>query len=167
PVVLEGLDPSTAELELARLLKNYRSLREQRLKGANSKQRAAELLVVTNLQKRLLSSIEAFHRTLGVHCDTLRRRDAGERLRTARDPGQLKLLQQGIDGDDERAEADEDSVEREAEQEHRLAVATTEPGVGPEEWTLLKDRQRISERARYAEWADVIADQTPHATAGG
>jgi hypothetical protein len=37
----------------------------------------AELLVVTNLQKRLLSSIEAFHRTLGVHGDTLRRRDAG------------------------------------------------------------------------------------------
>jgi SNF2 family DNA or RNA helicase len=149
PVVLEGLDPSTAELELARLLKDYRSLREQRLKGASSKQRAAELLVVTNLQKRLLSSIEAFHRTLGVHCDTLRRRDAGERLRTARDPGQLKLLQQGIDGDDDRAEANEDSVEREAEQEHRLAVATTELGAGAEEWTLLKDMQRISERARY------------------
>ena len=149
PVVLEGLDPSTPELELARLLKAYRSLREQRLKGANSKQRAAELLVVTNLQKRLLSSIEAFHRTLGVHGDTLRRRDAGERLRTARDPGQLKLLQQGIDGDDERAEADEDSVEREAEQEHRLAVATAELGAGPEEWTLLKDMQRISERARH------------------
>jgi SNF2 family DNA or RNA helicase len=54
PVVLEGLDPSTPELELARLLKAYRTLRDQRLKGASSKQRAAELLVVTNLQKRLL-----------------------------------------------------------------------------------------------------------------
>ena len=149
PVVLEGLDPSTPELELACLLKAYRTLRDQRLKGASSKQRAAELLVVTNLQKRLLSSIEGFHRTLGVHCDTLRRRDAGERLRTARDPQQLKLLQQGIDGDDERAEADEDSVEREAEQEHRLAVATTELSAGPEEWALLKDMQRISESARY------------------
>ena len=105
--------------------------------------------MVTNLQKRLLSSLEAFYRTLGVHCDTLRRRDAGERLRTARDPQQLKLLQQGIDGDDDRAEADEDSVELEAEQEHRLAVATTELGAGAEEWTLLKDMQRISERARY------------------
>ncbi|WP_255003184.1 DISARM system SNF2-like helicase DrmD [Cyanobium sp. HWJ4-Hawea] len=149
PVVIDGLDPATPELELARLLKAYRALREQRLKGAGSKQRAAELLVVTNLQKRLLSSIEAFHRTLGVHCDTLQRRDAGERLRTARDPAQLKLLQQAIDGDDERADADEDSVEREAEQEHRLALATTELGAGPEEWALLKDMQRISERARY------------------
>jgi hypothetical protein len=89
-----------------------------------------------------------------VDCDTLRRRDAGERLRTARDPQQLKLLQQGIDGDDDRAEADEDSMEhgawsmeREAEQEHRLAVATTDLGAGPEEWTLLKDMQRISERS--------------------
>ena len=63
PVGLEGLDPSTPELELASLLKDYRTLREQRLKGASSKQRAAELLVVTNLQKRLLSSIETFHRT--------------------------------------------------------------------------------------------------------
>ena len=131
------------------MLKTYRALREQRLKGAGSKQRAAELLVVTNLQKRLLSSIEAFHRTLGVHCDTLRRREAGERLRTARDPQQLKLLKQGIDGDDERAETDEDSVEREAEQEHRLALATTELGAGPEEWALLKEMQRISERRRY------------------
>jgi Helicase conserved C-terminal domain/Type III restriction enzyme, res subunit len=61
PVVLEGLDPSTPELELARLLKHYRTLRDQRLKGASSKQRAAELLVVTNLQKRLLSSIEGFN----------------------------------------------------------------------------------------------------------
>jgi hypothetical protein len=73
------------------LLKAYRTLREQRLKGASSQQRAAELLVVTNLQKRLLSSIEAFHRTLGVHGDTLRRRDAGECLRTARDPQRPRL----------------------------------------------------------------------------
>ena len=73
PVVLEGLAADTPELELADLLKRLpHQLREQRLKGASSKQRAAELLVVTNLQKRLLSSIEAFHRTLGVHCDTLR-----------------------------------------------------------------------------------------------
>ena len=119
PVVLEGLDPSTPELELARLLKDYRALREQRLKGAGSKQRAAELLVVTNLQKRLLSSIEAFHRTLGVHCDTLRRREAGERLRTARDPQQLKLLKQGIDGDDERAGGDEDSWSAKQSTTHR------------------------------------------------
>jgi hypothetical protein len=38
-----------------------------------------------------------------------------------RDPQQLKLLQQGIDGDDERAEADEDSVEREDELRQQVA----------------------------------------------
>jgi hypothetical protein len=34
------------------LLKAYRAMREQRLKGAGSKQRAAELLVVTNLLRQ-------------------------------------------------------------------------------------------------------------------
>ena len=86
PVVLDGLAAETPELKLAELLQHYRTGREEHLKGANNKQRAAELLVVTNLQKRLLSSVEAFRRTLGVHSDTLKRREQGQVLRSASRP---------------------------------------------------------------------------------
>jgi hypothetical protein len=61
----------------------------------------------------------------------------------------LDLLQQGIDGDDERADAEEDSVLEEADQEHRLAVATAGLAVGEQEWALLKAMEAISRRARF------------------
>ena len=149
PVVLDGLAAETPELKLAELLQHYRTGREEHLKGANNKQRAAELLVVTNLQKRLLSSVEAFRRTLGVHSDTLKRREQGQVLRSASRPDQLGLLQQAIDGDDDRADADEESVLEEADQEHRLAVATAALAVGPSEWALLDEMAAISRQAAH------------------
>ncbi|MEB3168880.1 MAG: hypothetical protein ACKN89_06815 [Cyanobium sp.] len=39
----------------------------------------------------------------------------------------MKRIQAGIDGDDERTEADAESVEPEAEQQQRLARETVEP----------------------------------------
>jgi hypothetical protein len=64
-----SLPPDTPELKLSRLLQNYRKQREERLirEGAGKRELNAERLVITNLQKRLLSSIEAFARTLKVH----------------------------------------------------------------------------------------------------
>jgi hypothetical protein len=64
-----SLSPDTPELKLSRLLQNYRKQREERLirEGAGKRELNAERLVITNLQKRLLSSIEAFARTLKVH----------------------------------------------------------------------------------------------------
>lgn len=58
PIVL-GKAAKPVELELAKLLSEY----TQRCKP----QRGRGKLVFVNLQKRLLSSIEAFHRTLRVH----------------------------------------------------------------------------------------------------
>jgi SNF2 family DNA or RNA helicase len=51
PEVIDGLQADTPELRLAELLSRYR-------------EQAAENLVIANLQKRLLSSIAAFDRTL-------------------------------------------------------------------------------------------------------
>ena len=76
PVVLDNLPGDTPELVLADLLRQYRDLRNARLAQAGARERAAELLVVTNLQKRLLSSIYGFDRTLNVHIDTLKKREA-------------------------------------------------------------------------------------------
>ncbi len=64
---VEGLPEDAPELVLSHLLQQYRQAREKRLKDATKSQRASAMLVVISLQKRLLSSIEAFARTLDVH----------------------------------------------------------------------------------------------------
>ncbi len=66
-VPVSGLPADNAELLLPQLLDEYRQAREDRLKGATKSVQAAAALVICGLQKRLLSSIEAFASTLGVH----------------------------------------------------------------------------------------------------
>ena len=61
------LPADAAELTLAMKLDNYRMIRERRLESATAFQQAAGALVIGHLQKRLLSSIEAFAKTLAVH----------------------------------------------------------------------------------------------------
>lgn len=52
---IADLPENAPELRLSRLLQQYRELRETRLSGASKSQQAAAALVVTSLQKRLLS----------------------------------------------------------------------------------------------------------------
>ncbi len=65
PVQLANGEP--AELRLSEMLAEYTALRAPRTAARNNPQR----LVFVNLQKRLLSSIEAFHRTLRAHATRL------------------------------------------------------------------------------------------------
>jgi ERCC4-related helicase len=67
PIVLDGLPPNTPELTLSSMLAEYSEILERRLAGASNRTKAAGKLVTLALQKRLLSSIEAFARTLAVH----------------------------------------------------------------------------------------------------
>ncbi len=65
---IAGLPAAAPELELPRLLAEYRDARRNRLaEGASRKQQAEAMLVIVGLQTRLLSSVEAFYRTLLVH----------------------------------------------------------------------------------------------------
>ncbi len=64
---LAGLPVDAPELVLANKLAEYTDLIEQRLAGESNRAKAAGKLVTIALQKRLLSSIEAFARTLQVH----------------------------------------------------------------------------------------------------
>ena len=149
PIVIDGLRKDLPELVLSSLLKSYKEKREIRLRKATVKEKAAELLVVGNLQKRLLSSVEAFHRTLNVHMNTLRKKDQGAKLKKTRNLDQLKLLKGGIDGDDDRADADEIQVEEEALYQHQIALATSGYGAGEDEWEILNKMFQISSNARY------------------
>ena len=108
---IEGLPEDAPELVLSHLLQRYRRAREARLEDATRSQRASALLVVISLQKRLLSSIEAFARTLDVHRRAMKRQvenaaapPAAPRVR----PETLSLLVSPLGSDDERAELPEE-----------------------------------------------------------
>lgn len=64
---IDGLPEQTAELALARLLEEYRDVRQQRLNDAKKSTQSAAALVTSHLQQRLFSSGRAFARTLAVH----------------------------------------------------------------------------------------------------
>ena len=100
-----SLSGETPELKLSQLLQSYCKQREQRLiqEDASKRQRNADRLVTTNLQKRLLSSIEAFVRTLKVHRKTIedKQQQRHEALVAAGAP--LDLLRGGADSDSDNA----------------------------------------------------------------
>lgn len=148
PEVIDGLPADTPELKLAELLSRYRELRNQRLAAAGKRERAAENLVISNLQKRLLSSIAAFDRTLQVHRNTLEKRaaKAGKQRQVRLDS--LDLLQNAIDGDDERAGGDEEELLQEADAQHEAALSSALEA-SDEEWELLRQMQGIAQEARY------------------
>ena len=79
PIAIEGLPVDAPELVLAQLLQQYRTCREQRLKDAPKSTQNTAKLVITSLQKRLLSSIEAFARTLKVHRASIERQAEKQR----------------------------------------------------------------------------------------
>lgn len=138
PMVIRDLPEDAPELVLSRLLQRYRGLREERLKSASKTKQTAALLVMVNLQKRLLSSLEAFARTLQVH------RRSGERAQEKADPWpqaiatkRLALLQEAVGADDDRALLSEEELEREEDLQMGWASAQMGGGVSAEERDLL------------------------------
>jgi DNA-binding transcriptional regulator YiaG len=72
-LTIDGLPEDAPELKLSRLLNEYRNTREERLKNESKSKQAASGLLIIGLQQRLLSSIEAFAKTLKVHRNTVKR----------------------------------------------------------------------------------------------
>ena len=154
-VRLTDVPDDAPEIQLSRLLQQYRRLREHRLATVTKKQKAAAMLVVTSLQKRLLSSTEAFARTLKVHRKAVDQAvaEAGPDEPAPTDDRRqlaLGLLRDGVGSDDDRAELDEDAVEAEADAQ--MARASTVGAAPPErmrpELDLLDEMSAIAERAR-------------------
>ena len=113
PLTIPGgsLPAEAPELKLPRLLQSSCGQRQERLmqEGASKRQRNADRLVTTNLQKRLLSFIEAFARTLKMHCKTMEhRQQRQEALAAAGTP--LDLLQGGADWDSDSTRLSEDEL---------------------------------------------------------
>lgn len=127
-IALEGLPEDSPELALSRLLDEYRTVREERFAAASRRSQASAGLLVVGLQQRLLSSIEAFARSLKVHRATIERQreragSASPDVSAETPAATATLLTEVPDADDERAEM---TPEEEENEEQRLVEATTE-----------------------------------------
>jgi SNF2 family DNA or RNA helicase len=155
---IDGLPDDAPELRLSVLLDQYRRLREDRLSGETKKKQAAAALLVSGLQQRLLSSVEAFARTLRVHRRTVERQRQKEQdaARPAAQPELFDLLGAGIDSDDDRAELDPEDLGREEEAQFEAASAASSAGTQDDEVRLLDEMTRIAEHARGLPDARVV-----------
>lgn len=150
---LRDLPEDTPELLLSRLLDEYWALRERRLATLSPAARAAQGLVLINLQKRLLSSIEAFARTLRAHRRSMDRRiksDSGRAVTAAHWQFRQASLDDALAADDDRAELDETELETEEEQtiEQASAAATGTLAPTQEELALLSQMEAVAEASR-------------------
>ena len=160
-MMIDNLPPEAPEILLSELLDQYRTAREERHATTSQRAKAAAGLLVVGLQQRLLSSIEAFARTLQVHRRTVvkqweRQQEAAAEIPESEE--QASLLRTAPDSDDERGEWEEDQLEAEEEAEvEAMTVAAEEGGVRDEraeelwrrEQELLDRMEKIAEQSRY------------------
>ena len=153
---IDGLPEDAPELELAKLLDQYRNTRQLRLEGQSKRKQAEGALLISGLQQRMLSSVEAFSRTLKVHRRTMEKIWARETAVPVKEKlssaAQLDLLAGEVDADDDRAELTEEEL---AKLEDSQFDASTEATAGDNakadksaELKLLDRMQSIAEQAR-------------------
>jgi Helicase conserved C-terminal domain/SNF2-related domain len=151
PIIVDNLPANSPELRLAELLQEYRSLREERLKNAPKSHIVTAMLVITSLQKRLLSSIEAFARTLKVHRNAIQRQ--AENNQPNYTPNSTSknfpLLLQTPGSDDDRAEIPEEEVQAEEDFQMTKATQAAALDISQQELQLLEEMTEIAESARY------------------
>ena len=160
-MMIDNLPPEAPEILLSELLDQYRTAREERHATTSLRSQAAAGLLVVGLQQRLLSSIEAFARTLQVHRRTVVKQWEKQQEAEAEIPEseeQDSLLRTAPDSDDERGEWEEDQLEAEEEAEvEAMTVAAEAGGVRDErteelwnrEQKLLDRMEKIAEETRY------------------
>lgn len=140
----------TPELALATRLAEYRDQRLDRMVGATKRQRAHFELLTTQLQQRLLSSIEAFARSLRVHRRTMDKVWAKEVGIAPSDGKVSSAALAPVDAEDERALLPEEELDQLYDMEtERATLASSEIGSTPEtEKGLLDEMLRMAEAAR-------------------
>ncbi len=153
---IDGLPENAPELRLSALLDEYRELREQRLKGESKRKQAAAALLITGLQQRLLSSVEAFARTLRVHRNTVQRQWETSQKTTDEKEAEsisLDLLSGTVGSDDDRATLSEEDLQAEEdlqiEEASALSLGSIRDATGKE--LFAREQALLSEMAELAE----------------
>ena len=159
---IDDLPDDTPELVLSRLLDEYRSAREQRYASESNRVRFAAGLMAVGLQQRLLSSIEAFARSLKVHRETVQRH-WDKAHEPASDPHPALHLDDEqapgfltpADADDERAGWAPEEADADEEAQIAQIDAASRPAADPEaaawarEQRLLDQMEKIAEDSRH------------------
>ncbi len=147
---ISGLPADAPELVLAAKLDELDQLRKRRLASARKSAQAAGRLTIINLQKRLLSSIEAFARTAEVHGRTLERMldELQGNAPHAADAAQVSLDDVIPPGADDDA-ADDAETEQEAAEDAAMERATRAAAEG-EQSLLRRERDLVREMAALA-----------------
>jgi len=131
---IQDLPEDAPELVLSRLLNAYREVRQRRVEGQSKRRQAEAALLISGLQQRLLSSVDAFARTLAVHRRTMERlwqqtgggASATASAKTARSSEKgLMLLGGSLGNDDERSELTEEELEALEDAQFEVSTAAT------------------------------------------
>lgn len=148
-IAIDNLPDDAPELTLSRLLDEYRTAREERFAATSRRAQVAARILVVGLQQRLLSSIEAFARSVEVHRRTVEQQREKGRAATANaeSPG---LFTRPPDADDERAgwTSEEADAEETAEVEAASAAAEADLPRDPTAETLWRREQALLDRMR-------------------
>ncbi|HEY1067836.1 MAG TPA: DISARM system SNF2-like helicase DrmD, partial [Pirellulales bacterium] len=176
-VDIDGLPSDAPELKLSALLDRYRTHWETTLRDAPKRQQNVAMLLVSGLQQRLLSSIDAFARTLGVHRRTIERRRAETSASKEAGVGKghvprrlFDLLSEQPAADDDRATLSPEELNREEDAQIEAATAEGLPQDSGEGEKLLRDMTSIADAHRglpdarvrkLLEWigANLLADK--------
>lgn len=157
-VEVSGLPADAPELVLSNLLDEYRTAREERFAGESTRTQASAGLLVAGLQQRLLSSIEAFARSLETHRKTVERQWAqadasAERELTEAQAEQL-LLQPPSSDDEEIGQTDEDIEEL----DHDAFEIVTDAVEAAAKRTAVTEAQHERERALLDQMQGIAAE---------
>lgn len=142
------------ELKLSELLQRYKEAKEQRLKEAKARSKASAGLVLVGLQQRLLSSPEAFYKTLRVHKNsfekTIKNNKGSNKIFYKDD---FDLIRNGVDQDSELADVHEGELEtveaRLYEELTKFSNEDSETVLLKAESELLQEMFKIAEKNRY------------------
>ena len=164
-VAIDGLPETTTELQLSQLLDQYRTLFEQSHQGSTKKARAAAGLLVVGLQQKLLSSNEAFARTLSVHRKTMERRWSQQDDSAAATAEQLSLespILSAPDADDERASWGDEELQQQENDAVAQMTAALEASEVVDESTRQQQRDLLQKMHDIAEEARSEPDVKMH-----
>lgn len=164
-VGIDGLSETAPELALSRLLDEYRTVREGRFASTTRRTQASAGLLVVGLQQRLLSSIEAFARSLNVHRGTVERQwekgRAAEIGTVKGDDKEADLFTTTPDADDERAEWTPKELETEEAVQIEAVTAMTEaeaPRDAAAEMLWRKEKDLLTQMQEIAEKSRCLPD---------
>jgi superfamily II DNA or RNA helicase len=157
---IDGLPADAPELALSGLLDQYRQLREQRLSGETKHKQAAAGLLIIGLQQRLLSSVEAFARTLRVHRRTvLRQWESATKEKAVPAANVLDLLGGSVGSDDDRATFTEEVLQAEEDAQVEAVTLATAAKEGESAKKLFANEQKLlDEMTEIAEAGRALPD---------